>query len=212
MLEDRQVNAGTAIRDGRHHADAASRSPSKRRCSRSSHPGRAIHQHSEGFPRRKPGDLFGGTAPCPLFAGCVRHATDGSGAGNCQIPATRLCRPVPQRVHNELQDTGDHRFCLILRELGAFGDAINTLCLGRARLSPLSTGHTRVGPPLSPTKKRMQTLPLSERLSSCALSVPFYHAASQDRPVSCVLFGHTSAGQSYIGGMLDKWQPSVNIF
>src|SRR5262245_54738476 len=39
MLEERQVNGGTTIRDSRHHADAAPRSPSKRRCSRSSRPG-----------------------------------------------------------------------------------------------------------------------------------------------------------------------------
>src|SRR5262249_44953744 len=45
----------------------------------------------------------------------------------------------PQRVHQALQDTGDHRFCLVLRELGAFGDAINKLCLCRSGFTNLSS-------------------------------------------------------------------------
>jgi hypothetical protein len=49
-------------------------------------------------------------------------------------------------------------------------------------------------------KKRTETLPLPGRLSSCALSVQFYSAACQDRPVLCVQLCHASDGQSCIRG------------
>src|SRR5262245_5500883 len=78
--------------------------------------------------------------------------------------------------------------------------------------SPFRSRLPWVGPPLSPTQKRTQTLPLSRRLSACALSVPCSSAVSQMRLVSCVPCYHASEGQSCIGGMLAKRQPSVNIF
>jgi hypothetical protein len=100
--------------------------------------------------------------------------------------------------------------CLVFRELDTLSDAINKLGLGHACLSSQHRPHP-CRPAVVPHKKRTQTLPLSGRWASCAWSVPFSQAASQDCPVLSVPFGHASAGQSYIGGMLTKRQPHVNF-